>query len=83
AQIPKLQITKNDSEYLRREKVIEFSNELTNKITQLANRNSVTFNTVFQSIWGIILAKYNNTDEVVFGTIVSGREAPVDGIEKM
>ncbi|HDX9649186.1 TPA: amino acid adenylation domain-containing protein, partial [Bacillus cereus] len=83
AQIPKLQITKNNSEYLRREKVIEFSNELTNRITQLANRNSVTFNTVFQSIWGIILAKYNNTDEVVFGTIVSGREAPVDGIEKM
>ncbi|WP_259418057.1 non-ribosomal peptide synthetase [Bacillus toyonensis] len=83
AQIPKLQIAKNNSEYLRREKVIEFSSELTNKITQLANRNSVTFNTVFQSIWGIILAKYNNTDEVVFGTIVSGREAPVDGIEKM
>ncbi|MGX5439997.1 non-ribosomal peptide synthase/polyketide synthase [Bacillus thuringiensis] len=83
AQIPKLKNTKNNGEYLRREKVIEFSNELTNKITQLANRNSVTFNTVFQSIWGIILAKYNNTNEVVFGTIVSGREAPVDGIEKM
>lgn len=31
----------------------------------------------------MILAKYNNTDEVVFGTVVSGREAPVDGIEEM
>lgn len=49
----------------------------------LANKCSVTFNTLFQSIWGTALAKYNNTDEVVFGSIVSGREAPVDGIEKM
>lgn len=82
-QIPKLNINENNVEYLRREKVIEFSSELTKQITQLANRNSVTFNTVFQTIWGIILAKYNNTDKVIFGTIVSGREAPVDGIENM
>ncbi|MBA4538759.1 amino acid adenylation domain-containing protein, partial [Bacillus aquiflavi] len=83
AEIPKLNSAKSNKEYVRKEKVIEFSSELTNEITKLANRNNVTFNTVFQSIWGTILARYNNTEEVVFGTIVSGREAPVDGIEKM
>ncbi|MED4404214.1 non-ribosomal peptide synthetase, partial [Metabacillus fastidiosus] len=83
AQIPKLNSANSNSEYFRKEKIIEFSTGFTSKLTNLANRNNVTFNTVFQSIWGTILAKYNNTEEVVFGTIVSGREAPVDGIEKM
>ncbi|MFP3454473.1 condensation domain-containing protein, partial [Bacillus sp. SIMBA_154] len=40
-------------------------------------------NTVVQSIWGLILAKYNNTEDAVFGTVVSGRDALVDGIENM
>lgn len=31
---------------------------------------------------GIILAKYNHTDDVVFGSVVSGRDAKVAGIEK-
>ncbi len=36
-----------------------------------------------QSIWGLILAKYNNSEDVVFGTVVSGRDAAVEGIENM
>ncbi len=30
-----------------------------------------------------MLTKYNKIDDVVFGTVVSGREANVDGIEDM
>ncbi|WP_139487922.1 non-ribosomal peptide synthase/polyketide synthase [Brevibacillus dissolubilis] len=66
-----------------KEKVIHFSKELTERMTQLANSNRVTFNTVFQSIWGVVLGRYNQADDVVFGTVVSGREADVDGIENM
>ncbi|MGX5439995.1 amino acid adenylation domain-containing protein [Bacillus thuringiensis] len=71
------------SGYRNREKVIEFSNELTKKMMELANRNHVTLNTLLQSAWGILLAKYNHTDDVVFGSVVSGRDAKVAGIEKM
>ncbi|WP_275667432.1 non-ribosomal peptide synthetase [Bacillus swezeyi] len=83
AEIPKLNSGKPAGEYGGKERVIAFPKELTNKIIEIANRNHVTINTILQSIWGVVLAKYNNAEEVVFGTVVSGREAQVDGIEEM
>ncbi|MEB3130340.1 bacitracin non-ribosomal peptide synthetase BacA [Bacillus paralicheniformis] len=83
SELPAFNRGATSEEYCGKEKVISFSKELTTKITRIAKQHHVTINTVLQGIWGMILAKYNNTDEVVFGTVVSGREAPVDGIEEM
>ncbi|PIK32720.1 non-ribosomal peptide synthetase, partial [Bacillus siamensis] len=66
-----------------REKVIALSRELTGKLADLAARNHVTIHTALQSVWGVLLAKYNQTDDVVFGSVVSGRDAKVPGIENM
>ncbi|MFP3830469.1 condensation domain-containing protein, partial [Pseudomonas sp. SIMBA_021] len=60
-QIPKINSITNNREYDRKEKVIEFSTDTTNKLKTLASQCSVTFNTLFQSIWGTVLAKYNST----------------------
>ena len=62
---------------------IVISKELTQRLTDLAKRNRVTVNSVFKAIWGIILQRYNDTDDVVFGSLVSGRSPEVDGIEEM
>ncbi|MCP4154534.1 MAG: amino acid adenylation domain-containing protein, partial [bacterium] len=43
----------------------------------------VTLNTLFQTYWGIMLQRYNNTDDVVFGIVVSGRPPEIEGIEDM
>ncbi|MCY9387038.1 amino acid adenylation domain-containing protein, partial [Bacillus haynesii] len=83
SELPAFNRSATSEEYCGKEKVISFSKKLTTKITRIAKEHHVTINTVLQGIWGIILAKYNNTDEVVFGTVVSGREAPVEGIEEM
>ncbi|UIN44643.1 bacitracin non-ribosomal peptide synthetase BacA [Bacillus licheniformis] len=83
SELPAFNRSATSEEYCGKEKVISFSKELTTKITRIAKEHHVTINTVLQGIWGIILAKYNNTDEVVFGTVVSGREAPVEGIVEM
>ncbi len=40
----------------------------------------VTDSTIFQTLWGILLQKYNNTHDVVFGTVVSGRQRHIPGI---
>lgn len=48
-----------------------------------AAQNHVTLNNYVQSLWGILLSKYNNTNDVVFGSIVSGRPAEIVGIEEM
>ncbi|SFB46080.1 non-ribosomal peptide synthetase, partial [Clostridium frigidicarnis] len=53
------------------------------KLSEICNKSKVTMNTIFQCIWGIILQKYNNTNDVIFGSVLSGRNANVLGIEEM
>jgi amino acid adenylation domain-containing protein len=52
-------------------------------LKQLAADCEVTLNIVFQTLWGILLQKYNNRDDVVFGAVVSGRPPEIRGIENM
>jgi amino acid adenylation domain-containing protein len=48
-----------------------------------AKKYRVTLNTLFQAMWGLLLQRYNNTDDVLFGAVVSGRPAGIEGIESM
>ncbi len=52
-------------------------------LTELASVSEVTLNTLFQVLWGIVLQRYNGTDDVVYGSVVSGRSAPIEGIGEM
>jgi amino acid adenylation domain-containing protein/non-ribosomal peptide synthase protein (TIGR01720 family) len=56
---------------------------LTRALEKTARNNQVTLNILFQTLWGILLQVYNNTDDVVFGVIVAGRPAAIDNIERM
>ncbi len=56
---------------------------LTEKLVEISKKYKVTINTIVQAVWGILLQRYNNTDDVVFGAVVSGRDAEVEGIESM
>ncbi len=64
---------------------IEFKldKHITSQISRIAKQYQVTLNTLLQTTWGIILQKYNRTDDVVFGSVVSGRPAEIPGIEQM
>ncbi|MGE5343973.1 MAG: amino acid adenylation domain-containing protein [Candidatus Omnitrophota bacterium] len=53
------------------------------KFIGISNENNVTMSTIVQTLWGILLQKYNNTDDVVFGAIVSGRPANLENVEKI
>ncbi|BFH69022.1 hypothetical protein J27TS7_06760 [Paenibacillus dendritiformis] len=61
----------------------ELDMTLTDRLHQIANRNQVTMSTLMQTMWGILLQKYNNSEDVVFGTVVSGRPEVIPGIESM
>ncbi|VBB05116.1 phosphopantetheine attachment site [Lucifera butyrica] len=52
-------------------------------LEEVARRNQVTFGTLFQTIWGLVLQRYSNTEDVVFGAVVSGRPQEIPGIENM
>ena len=69
--------------YKRGERTIEFSKEFTHRFKDFASKNNVTPNIVIQSVWALLLAKYNNTNDVCFGTVTSGRNVDIDGIEKV
>ncbi|MCL2681703.1 MAG: amino acid adenylation domain-containing protein, partial [Streptococcaceae bacterium] len=53
------------------------------RLVQIAKKNQVTINTIAESVWGVVLQRYNNSNDVVFGKVVSGRNADVKGIEEI
>lgn len=61
----------------------ELPEPLTLALGRLAAQHQVTFTTIFHSLWGLILSKYAHSDDVVFGSVVSGRPAVVRGVEAM
>ncbi|QZD60458.1 amino acid adenylation domain-containing protein [Bacillus pumilus] len=82
-QIPAQNSLSINHNYIRSEKSIIFSEELTRNLKILAGDLKVTLNTVLQCIWGILLQRYTGTNDVTFGSVVSGRSPEISGIEKM
>ncbi|MED3966005.1 non-ribosomal peptide synthetase, partial [Niallia taxi] len=71
------------NEYLQRDVNFNINNTLTAELNRAAQLCKVTVNTIIQAIWGILLQKYNNTDDCVFGSVVSGRNNQVESIDDM
>uniref|UniRef100_UPI00046E757F condensation domain-containing protein n=1 Tax=Paenibacillus forsythiae TaxID=365616 RepID=UPI00046E757F len=69
--------------YAAEERVGRISKELTLRMNRVAKQNQVTVPTLMQTAWGIVLQKYTNSPDVVFGSVVSGRPAELPGIETM
>jgi len=51
-------------------------------LNTLVRTYGVTLNVLIQTVWGVLLQKYNQTEDVVFGAVVSGRPAELPGIER-
>ncbi|MFT8350167.1 amino acid adenylation domain-containing protein [Clostridium saccharoperbutylacetonicum] len=79
--VPPLQ-PKNNSNTEPRTKEIFLKKIVTTNLKKMATEQHVTLNTVIETAWGILLQKYNYCDDVVFGKIVSGRNAELPGIER-
>jgi amino acid adenylation domain-containing protein len=69
--------------YKQKEYRFAIDKTLTGKLKKFSNETNVTISTIFQTLWGILLQKYNDTDDVVFGVVVSGRPPNIEGIETM
>lgn len=54
------------------------------QISQRASSKSATLmSTIMRAAWGMVVAQYSNTDDIIFATTLSGRNAPVPGIMRM
>ncbi|MEW9697560.1 amino acid adenylation domain-containing protein [Paenibacillus sp. SI8] len=81
--LPKEHAIAKSEEYRSENMIFTLSKELTGQMTQVASQNQVTLNTLLQTAWGILLQKYNGSEDVVFGSVVSGRPAAIIGIESI
>lgn len=57
--------------------------ELTAAVARLARSCAVSTNTVYATVWGLLLRGLLGRDDVVFGTTVSGRPADLAGVDAM
>lgn len=48
-----------------------------------SGNRDVTASTIIRAAWSILAAQHTGSDDVVFGALVTGRQAPVEGIDRM
>ncbi|KQB41358.1 non-ribosomal peptide synthetase [Flavobacterium aquidurense] len=61
----------------------QIEGDLFDKLKNLCQEIEITPSTFMQGVWGYLLSRYNNTQDAVFGSIVSGRPGELSGVENM
>ena len=69
--------------YLAKEEELRIKTNDLDKLRKICAYHNITESTLIQSAWGYLLSKYNNTSDVVYGAVVSGRPSEIEGIENM
>jgi surfactin family lipopeptide synthetase C len=59
------------------------SSRTTDALRALARRQAVTLGAVVQGAWALLLSRYTGQEDVVFGTVVSGRPDELPGVTGM
>ena len=61
---------------------IGFSQDMSREIEAFAKEHKLSLNTVFETVLGLTLQKYKGTNDIVFGTVTSGRNAKLQNISR-
>ena len=59
------------------------SKEETAALSELALQQNATLSSALQSAWSILLSRYQRSNDVLFGTVVSGRPSDLAGVDRM
>jgi amino acid adenylation domain-containing protein len=65
------------------ERTADFPAELRDTLRAVAARRRVTFNTMIQAAWAMVLRRHTGSDRVQFGFASSGRPPELPGVERM
>ncbi|WP_237732429.1 condensation domain-containing protein, partial [Flavobacterium sp. UGB4466] len=72
-----------DTTYVEYSERLDIGGAVFKQVDTLCTALGITHNTFMQGVWGYLLSRYNNTSDVVFGAVVSGRPADLAGVEDM
>ncbi len=73
--------SKTEKTYAQQDRFL--SAKLTETLQILVRQHHLTLNTLIQGAWAILLQRYSNESDVVFGATVSGRPTELEGVESM
>lgn len=59
----------------------EISADTVKKLQVIGRSQRITFNTIVQGAWAVLLSRYSGQQDVVFGTTMSGRQSDQPGTE--
>lgn len=62
---------------------LRLAESITSKLKSFARQQKLTLNTIFQGVWALLLSRYCEKDDVVFGTTVSGRPEDLNRVEEI
>ncbi|MCW3466087.1 non-ribosomal peptide synthetase [Chitinophaga nivalis] len=69
------------AEHTRLSETLTLPATLMEQLRRVCTTQRVTLSTLVQMAWGIVLARYNNTTDVLFGGVVAGRPGEIAGVE--
>ncbi|WP_046758363.1 non-ribosomal peptide synthetase [Kordia jejudonensis] len=81
--IPPTQLYASDTGYKNQRNILTFSEEETNQLNYFVKEQQLTLNNFIQTIWGIVVSKYTQQEETIFGMVTSGRPPEIRNIEAM
>ncbi len=64
-------------------KVIEFDEQKAQEMNEFCKKHNVTINAFIQTVTGLLLQKYNSTNQSCFGMTVSGRPTELRNVEEI
>lgn len=73
--------TRQGNTFERQEAMVSLAT--TTRLLALARQHQLTLNTLLQGAWALLLARYGNREDIIFGSIVSGRPGGLEGVEGM
>lgn len=81
--LPGAKLSVPEHRYLNKKHRQVIDAETTAQLRKLAAQNQASLNSLMQTLWGVLVAKYNQTNDVVFGAVVSGRPPELEGTQDM
>ncbi|MBE6051450.1 MAG: amino acid adenylation domain-containing protein [Clostridium sp.] len=60
---------------------LSLSAKQTKDLEKVSGKYGVTVNTIIEAVWSVILQRYNNSNDVTFGKVVSGRNVKLNNVD--
>ena len=75
--------TKKDRNNITKDITVSLSPEITEQLATFSAEHILTLNTIIQGAWALLLSRYCDRTDVLFGATVSGRPADLIGVESI